>query len=82
MKTAAIIIGSLALIATFSLPAEARVDYRDSIQVNARSGMNGNISVGPSSGNSTVTLQTVPGRVIEFARDKDGHWWPSRSLSR
>lgn len=88
MKTSAIVVGSFALIAAFSRPADARVDYYDGVRANAYSGqisgraMGGNISVGPTRGNSTAVVETVPGRPIEFARDKDGRWWPSRSLGQ
>lgn len=88
MKTSAIIIGAIAFAAAISQPAEARVDYYDSVRVNARSGyfngqgMSGNISVNPAPRNSAAVLEMVPGRPIEFARDRDGRWWPSRSLGR
>jgi len=79
MKTSAIIIGSFALIAAFSLPAQARVDYYDGARSQvASASLNGNINVGAS----PAVIQSVPGRAIEFARDKDGRWWPSKSLSR
>lgn len=88
MKTTAVILGSLTFIALALSPAQAGYGYYEGIQTNTRSQqfgtrtMNGYVPRNARDHGAPVIMETVPGRGIEFSRDKDGRWWPSRSISR
>lgn len=85
MKVSIIIVGALALIATASAPAQARVDYYDGLRANARMGQVGtnqrDSQPALKANNSSMLYQTSSGRMIEFSKGSDGRWWPSRSVS-
>lgn len=88
MKTTMLILGALALIAVVPRSAEAGYVYYEGIQSRARSNqfsaptMNGYVPRSSRDSGAPVIMETVPGRTIEFTRDRDGRWWPSRSISR